>query len=278
MFTTLRRTIRESVRGHGSSASALRAAPAGTASSPRPRTRRTGIAEDPAERATAEARQPSQDRVPRHLTSSLDDRHLPTYAPTLMHEASKELGVQRKGSVAGDAVTWKALKDKVAKAKEDHRVDTKKKNLEALLKENKFAEVLAALEKERHPFSQELPKSWRDLWTKATETRDAFVRKQKEEVRAKEVARIEAKKKILESLMKEKKFEEVIKQCESENEFANSARECYDASDLEIWKSYSQMAKKEIERKERLIREAQELVERQKEEKRIKEKVTKLER
>lgn len=189
----------------------------------------------------------------------------------------KELGVQRKGSVAGDAVTWKALKDKVAKAKEDHRVDTKKKNLEALLKENKFAEVLAALEKERHPFSQELPKSWRDLWTKATETRDAFVRKQKEEVRAKEVARIEAKKKILESLMKEKKFEEVIKQCESENEFANSARECYDASDLEIWKSYSQMAKKEIERKERLIREAQELVERQKEEKRIKEKVTKLE-
>ena len=62
---------------------------AGTASSPRPRTRGTGIAEGPAERATAEARQPSQDRVPRHLTSSLDDRHLPTYAPTLMHEASK---------------------------------------------------------------------------------------------------------------------------------------------------------------------------------------------
>lgn len=88
MFTTLRRTTREFVLGHGSSASALRAAPAGTASSPRPRTRRTGIAEDPAERATAEARQPSQDRVPRHLTSSLDDRHLPTYAPTLMHEAS----------------------------------------------------------------------------------------------------------------------------------------------------------------------------------------------
>ena len=96
MFTTLRRKIRESVRGHGSSASALRAAPAGTASSPRPRTRRTGIAEDPAERATAEARQPSQDRVPRHLTSSLDDRHLPTYAPTLMHEASKKSTVKRK--------------------------------------------------------------------------------------------------------------------------------------------------------------------------------------
>lgn len=188
----------------------------------------------------------------------------------------KELGVKRKGSVTGDAVTWKALEDKVAKAKEDHRVDTKKKNLEALLKENKFAEVLAAIEEEKHPFSQELPKFWHDLWTKTTEARDAFVRKQKEEARAKEVSRIEAKKKILESLMKEKKYEEVIKQCESENEFANGVREGYDASDLEIWKSYSQMAKKEIEHKERLIREARELADRQKEEKRIKEKVTKL--
>ena len=98
MFTTLRRTTREFVLGHGSSASALRAAPAGTASSPRPRTRGTGIAEDPAERATAEARQPSQDRVPRHLTSSLDDRHLPTYAPTLMHEASFKVMISFAGS------------------------------------------------------------------------------------------------------------------------------------------------------------------------------------
>lgn len=156
----------------------------------------------------------------------------------------KELGVKRKGSVTGDAVTWKALEGKVAKAKEDHRVDTKKKNLEALLKENKFAEVLVAIEEEKDAVDQVHRKMWSDLWTKTTEARDAFVKQQKEAARAKEVARIEAKEKMLESLMKEKKYEEIIKQCESENEFANGEREGYDASDSSIWKSWIQLAVK----------------------------------
>ena len=82
MFTTLRRATRESARGHGSSASALRAVPAGSASSPRPRARGTGIVEDPAERAIAEARQPSQDRVfppPHQLSRRPSFTHLRTH-------------------------------------------------------------------------------------------------------------------------------------------------------------------------------------------------------
>ena len=149
------------------------------------------------------------------------------------------VSLKKEGSLDSDKKIWNELKILIAKAQEDTRVKTKKSILEKKFEEKKFEDVVAECENENT--GEERHKNiWEELKTKANESIKARDRK-------KELSRIEKRKEQISKLLNEKKFAEVIEECNKENGAYPGSR----PEDFNIWSSFrnnAQIEKDKIDR------------------------------
>lgn len=132
---------------------------------------------------------------------------------------------ENSGTWACDKDTWNSIKQEIANKKEDYRVANKKTELEKLFGESKFEDVVAECEKECGGEERHMS-VWAELKTKAE-------RAISERDRKIELARIAEKKLIVEKLLAEKRYAEVISQCDEEKGECPGSRE----EDAVIWSS-----------------------------------------
>ena len=164
-------------------------------------------------------------------------------------EAEKLLAegcVDRNGSLKKDRATWRSLEVFIADKKEDHRVATKSAAMGRLFDENKYEEVIKGCKEEKDGVTRHRS-IWSDLLVRA---RKALV----ERDRKIELARIESRKKSLEKLCAEKKYGEVIAECDKEIKRLSESSALPSGSrreDAKVWsglKTTAQVAKAKIDR------------------------------
>lgn len=162
---------------------------------------------------------------------------------------------ENAGTWACDKDTWNSIKQEIANKKEDYRVANKKTELEKLFGESKFEEVVAKCEKENGG-EERHASVWAELRAKAE-------RAISERDRKIELARISAKKLVVEKLLAEKRYAEVISQCDEEKDNHPGSR----LEDAEIWqalRNQAASAKANIDRKaeeERIAKKVKEVEE-----------------
>ena len=139
--------------------------------------------------------------------------------------------VKRRGSLDADTAIWERLENRIAQAKEDFFVSERKLELEGLMAQKKFEDVVSACNAELQKGCKRYKNVWDTLLNsanKSIEDRDRIL----------ELARIKEKKTKVERLLDEKKYAEVIHLCEEEkNESPGSRKE-----DAAIWASLKKTA------------------------------------
>lgn len=149
----------------------------------------------------------------------------------------------RTGSLENDKETWHELKKSVVDKKEDYRVANKKADLEKKFAESKFEDVVTACGEENN--GEERHSSiWADLKSKAENAISERDRKI-------ELARIEIRKTSIAKLLKEKKYAEVIAECNKETGANAGSRH----EDSAIWSGFQKQAQVEKDKIDRAVEE-----------------------
>lgn len=150
---------------------------------------------------------------------------------------------EKPGTWACDKDTWNSIKQEIVNKKEDYRVANKKTELEKLFGESKFEDVVAECEKESGG-EERHASVWSELKAKAKKAISDRDRKI-------ELARIEKRKAGIAKLLEEKRYVDVIDECEKETGANVGAR----PEDAEIWAGFRTQA---VVEKDKIDRAAEE--------------------